>query len=73
MKTETIKIIPVLFGEVVMRPLKGFPDGEITIIRGNAEFVKASVTKNGKTRIFYVKEENGYWMPSHEQGRNQTV
>lgn len=62
-----------VFGEVQPKELKGFPDGEIEIKMGKGEFVKAYVNTSEGTQSFYIKQKDGYWMPLHEQERNEIL
>ena len=56
----------VIFGVGKALPLKGFPNGELSIIQSPKDFTKVAVIKDGKTRNYYVKEEDGYWLPFGE-------
>jgi hypothetical protein len=61
------------FGITEPLPPKGFPDGRLRWCIRNDDFVLARVKTSDGIREFYVKEENGHWMPSFEKGRNATV
>lgn len=51
-------------------PAKGFPQGRIRWRIRHDEFVLARVKTADGIREFYVKEEDGYWVPFVEKARN---
>lgn len=62
----TIVPASLRYGICEKKPLRNFPEGEISIQMGNREFVTASVKSEGGIRRFYVKEVEGYWEPFAE-------
>jgi hypothetical protein len=60
-----------LFGEIPAEdhlPTKGFPEGELTIEFHPKKFAEAKiVVSKGQaipfTLYFFIKEENGFWIP----------
>lgn len=62
----------IVFGDSNPKPLKGWPEGKIRLRIRSDDAVKAFVRTSDSIRWFYVKEENGYWVPSYEIGSNQT-
>ena len=53
-------------------PPKGFPDGRLRWRMRNTKPMLARVMTEDGIREFYVKEENGYWVPLCEKGSNLT-
>jgi hypothetical protein len=61
-----------VFGVTEPLPLKGFPEGSIRLRIRDNQFALARVRTDDGIREFYVKEEKGFWVRSHERGRNST-
>ena len=61
------------FGLSEPLPPKGFPDGRIRWRIREDDFILARVETADGIREFYVKEQDGYWVPSYEKGRNSTA
>jgi hypothetical protein len=62
-----------VFGVAEPLPLKGFPEGKKIRLRvRDNQFALARVRTDDGIREFYVKEEEGFWVRSHERGRNST-
>ena len=61
-----------VFGLVTMRPLRGFPEGRIKLRFRNDDFAVAFVRNKYGIRRFVLGEEDGYFIPLVETGRNIT-
>lgn len=62
-----------VFGIEDPKPPRGFPPGRIRWRIRHDYFVMARVKTADGIREYIIKEENGYWMPYLESGRNQTA
>ncbi len=61
--------LPLLFGKVETKPLRGWPeDGTVEIRVREDDFVTGRVrAPDGTLKIFYVSEtEDGFWVPMVE-------
>jgi len=59
-----------LFGVMAVMPTRGFPPGKLRLRMRAKEFVRARVKTPDGIREFYVKEEDGHWVPTIEIARN---
>ena len=66
----TITKSNIIHGIMEPLPPKGFPPGRIRWRLRLGSFALARVKSPDGIREFYVKEENGHWMPYSEKGRN---
>ena len=63
-------LCPLVFGVPEIKPRRGFPPGKVLLRFRNDEFAQAFVHDESGIRHFYIEEEDGFWQPSHEVGRN---
>lgn len=64
----------IVFGETIAAfgqpaqtlPLRGFPEGRIRLRISPEDFTVVIVKTPDRTRAFYVKEEDGHWVPYME-------
>lgn len=54
-------------------PPKGFPEGRIRWRIRQDDFTLARVKTVDGIREFHVKEQDGFWVPSYERGRNSVA
>ena len=64
--------IHLIFGTGEPKTLKDWPYEVIKVKMSDNDFVKALVQTSEGMKWFYVKEEDGYWLPYQEVGSNQT-
>lgn len=64
---------PIPFGIVEPKPLRGFPSWRAKIKMRNEEFVRIYVKTANGIQCWIPKEENGFWVPGHNQGENKRV
>lgn len=62
-----------VFGISEPKPLKGFPPGKVRIKMRKSDFTLIRVKTPDGIREFLVKEEDGFWMPAFETGRNNRL
>ncbi|MEO5915583.1 MAG: hypothetical protein ABIS50_15220 [Luteolibacter sp.] len=70
----TIGVIGICAGKIMQpKPAKGFPPGRLRWKQRAGCFVLARVRTDAGIREFSVQEKDGFWMPLHERGRNDSA